>query len=205
MYDLLQQWLSDHGMLGIVVFLAAENLGVPWPTTLAYIVAIDLVRVTKLTWAEAALLCTLGHVLGALVGYGLGRAGDNALLRRAARGGHLQRTTEWLHTWFARYGSLTVFAARLIGQVRPWASLAAGVGGIGWRPYVLWSTLGSLIHVLLALWLAEVGWWFWDAYPGLRLELLVALAVVFWGAFVVALVRNLITRRSRTAGGKAAA
>jgi hypothetical protein len=59
--------------------------------------------------------------------------------------------------------------------------------------------------VLLALWLAEVGWWFWDAYPGLRLELLVALAVVFWGAFVVALVRNLITRRSRTAGGKAAA
>ena len=51
-------------------------------------------------------------------------------------------------------------------------------------------------HTILALWLAEAGWWFWDAYPRWRVVLVVSVTVVFWGAFLYAVLRGRRLRRA---------
>ncbi len=196
MAEALLAWIRDHGAIGVAVFLAVENIGVPWPTTLAYIVAIELVRVGELTWTGALVLCTLGHVVGSTVAYALGRGGDNMVLRYARKGGRLERTMAWLDDWFQRHGILTILVARLVGYVRPWASIAAGLGDVRFAPFVLWTTIGTAAHVAVALWLAQAGFWFWDAYPRLRIALVVIVALVFWGAFLYAAVRSLVRRRA---------
>ncbi len=195
MAEALLIWIRDHGAIGVAVFLAVENLGVPWPTTLAYIVAIELVRVGELTWLGALAVCTVGHLIGAIAAYGLGRGGDNIVLRYAQKGGRLDRTMAWLDQWFARHGILTILVARLVGYVRPWASIAAGLGDVRFWPFVLWTTVGTVAHVALALWLAHVGFWFWDAYPRLRIALVVVVALIFWGAFLYAVILSAVQRR----------
>lgn len=194
MADALLTWIRDHGWLGVALFLAIENVGVPWPTTLAYIVAIELVRLGELSWLGALVVCTAGHVAGSLVAYGLGRGGDNAIMRRARCHDGLTRTLEWLHTWFARHGILTILFARLVGYVRPWASLAAGLGEVPLGAFALWTTVGTAAHVAAALWMSEVGFWFWDEYPALRVWLIVGVALVFWGAFLYAVIRGACVR-----------
>jgi len=134
-------------------------------------------------------------VLGSIVAYLMGRGGDNIVLRYAQKGGRLDRTMAWLDQWFDRHGILTILVARMVGYVRPWASIAAGLAEVPIVSFTLWTTLGTALHVALALWLAQAGFWFWDAYPRLRIALIVIVALVFWGAFLYAVIRSLFQRR----------
>ena len=195
MWDVLLEWVRSHGSLGIFTVIAVENLGVPWPTELAFIVAVDLIRVGRLSYAEAVGLITLAHLTGACVGYGIGRAGDNFVVRRLQGSRHMQHASRWLHDWYQRRGSATVFGARLVGQVRPWASIAAGLAEVRLVPFVVWTTIGSAIYAVFALELTRVGFRFWDAYPHLRLVLVITVFAVFYGVAIFAAVRSVIARR----------
>ena len=197
MSEALLEWIRAHGAAGVFVFIAVENLGIPWPTELAFIVAVDLVRTGRLTYLEAIILITAAHLTGSCIGYGIGRAGDNFVVRRLRRNRHMQRAREWLQTWYARHGAITVFAARLIGQVRPWASIAAGLGKVGVLPLVVFTTLGSAVYAILAVELTRVGFRFWDAYPHLRLALIITVFAIFYGAAIYAVVRGIMSRRRR--------
>lgn len=104
MAEVLLEWVRDHGVIGVFFFIAIENLGVPWPTSLAFIVAMDLVRTGHLSFPAALAICDMAHVTGALVGYGLGLVGENAIVARARRDGGLQRAIDWLHWWYQRHG-----------------------------------------------------------------------------------------------------
>lgn len=198
MTETLLVWIREHGPLGIALFLAFENLGIPWPTVLAYLAAVELVRLGELSWTEAVVVCTAGHMAGSLVGYALGLSGENALVRRARRGGRLQRTLAWLHVWFERYGVPTIAAARMIGYVRPWASIAAGLAEVRLWPFLACTIVGTLAHVGLTLWLVQTGVRIWDASPRLRVIMLIGVALVFAGAFIYALVHGVLERRKST-------
>jgi len=166
---------------------------------LAFIVAVDLVRSGHLTYLEAILLITGGHLFGSCLGYGIGRAGDNFIVRRLTRNEHMQKASEWLHHWYARHGAITVFVARLIGQVRPWASIAAGLGKVGIVPLVVFTTLGSALYAVIAVELTRLGYSFWDAYPHLRLALIIVVFAIFYGAAIYAVIRGIIARRRERA------
>ncbi len=184
MWDILLEWVRAHGSLGIFTVIAVENLGVPWPTELAFIVAVDMIRVGRMSYAEAVGLITLAHLTGACAGYGVGRAGDNFVMRRLQGNPHMQRASQWLHKWYQRRGSATVFGARLVGQVRPWASIAAGLGEVRLAPFIL----------------TRVGFRVWDAYPSLRLGLVIGVFVVFYGIAIFAIVRSALARRREARG-----
>lgn len=127
MAEALLAWVRDHGAGGVFLLLAAENLGIPLPTALAFVVAMDLVRMGHLTFIAAVALCAAAHLTGSILGFALGLAGENAIVARARRGSGLEKAIAWLHRWYDAHGVVTIFIARLIGQVRPWASIAAGL------------------------------------------------------------------------------
>ena len=197
MIDVLQEWIRAHGAVGVFAFIAVENLGVPWPTILAFLVAIDLVNQGQLSLIGAIALCTAGHVAGSCASYALGRAGDSVLMRRLQRGSGMRRALERLDRWYASHGDITVFGARLVGQVRPWASFAAGLGNVRPLPFLAWTAVGSAIQVAITLKLTEVGFSIWDARPQLRLAMIIVIAVVFWGALLYGTCKHLRDRHRR--------
>jgi membrane protein DedA with SNARE-associated domain len=89
---------------------------------------------------------TLGSLVGALVGYAIGAWGGRPLLDRFGRyvgigADDLDRADEW----FRRWGAWAVFLGRMVPLVRTFVSYPAGIARMPIGPFILFSTIGSLI------------------------------------------------------------
>ena len=93
-----------------------------------------------------ALAGTLGYVVGALVGWWIGRSGGRPLLER--RGRWLHVTPERLdraERWFRRWGNFGVLVGRVTPIVRSFVSIPAGVFEMPLAPYALYTVAGSAV------------------------------------------------------------
>jgi membrane protein DedA with SNARE-associated domain len=103
-----------------------------------------------------ALAGTLGYLVGAWIGWGIGAYGGRPLLESRGRWLHLgpERLAR-AEAWFARHGDWAVFLGRVTPLVRSFISIPAGVFRVRFSRYTLLTLLGS------ALWcfaFAGVGW-----------------------------------------------
>src|SRR5215469_2047887 len=72
-----------------------------------------------------ALAGTLGYLVGALVGWAIGRWGGRPLLEHHGRWFHVTpQRLDRAEAWFARWGNLGVFLGRLTPVVRSFVSIA---------------------------------------------------------------------------------
>jgi membrane protein DedA with SNARE-associated domain len=98
----------------------------------------------------------LGYLLGACVGWALGRYGGRALILRHGRLLHLgEANLARAERWFASYGSAAVLLGRVTPVVRSFISIPAGLFETPFGLYVFLSAIGS------ALWcfgFAAGGW-----------------------------------------------
>ena len=113
-------------------------------------------------YVALALAGTLGYLVGALVGWGIGRYGGRPLLERHGRWFHLgPERMERAERWFERWGDWAVFLGRLTPVVRSFVSIPAGVFGVPFRRYVLLTLAGSAIWCFAfagAGWAAGASW-----------------------------------------------
>lgn len=200
LYAELLRWLQTHGMLGVFLFMVVENLAVPFPAALGYIVAQGLISAGYFSHLSAFMVINAGHLTGAGITYYSGRAGHGFLVRRFSHSRRLMRAREVLQTWYGRYGVLTILAGRLIGHVRPWASLVAGMAHVPPFQFWLWTLIGSLIHTALAMLFTVWGWRLWVAYPWIRVPAVLLVLVLFYGLSLGGVLREVLRRRRRQAG-----
>jgi membrane protein DedA with SNARE-associated domain len=93
-----------------------------------------------------ALAGTLGYLVGALVGWAIGRYGGRPLLEHHGRWFHLSPDRlDRAEAWFGRWGNLGVFLGRLTPVVRSFVSIAAGIFEMRLLPYTLLSFAGSAV------------------------------------------------------------
>src|SRR4051812_20003309 len=79
-------------------------------------------------YVALALAGTLGYLVGALIGWAIGRYGGRPLLERHGRWFHLSpERLDRAEAWFERWGNLAVFIGRVTPVVRSFVSIAAGV------------------------------------------------------------------------------
>jgi membrane protein DedA with SNARE-associated domain len=132
---------------------------------------------------------TLGTIVGAVAGYALGAWG--------ARGGADARP-RWLpvsdegferaQSWFQAHERSAVLLGRVTPVVRSVVSIPAGVLRIPFRPYLVWTLLGSLVWCVA---FAGLGWALAGAWPsfhrGFRYAdyAVAAIAVVLLAVFLV--------------------
>lgn len=202
----LLEWIRQYGAPAVALLVVIENLGVPYITAPAYVVAAEIVRSGRMGFWPMVGLIGGGHLVGATVAWSIMRAGENRIANFFRRNRHLDEAHRWLCRWYARRGALTLVGGRLVGQIRPWGSLAAGTAGVRAFPFLLWTGLGSFVYsaALLALWLAGVK--IWVNSPGLRWLVIVAIIVSFVGVsayFAIRHVRN--GRGNRGTDGECAA
>jgi membrane protein DedA with SNARE-associated domain len=93
-----------------------------------------------------ALAGTLGYLVGALIGWAIGRYGGRPLLERHGSWFHLSPANlDRAEAWFGRWGALGVLIGRVTPVVRSFVSIAAGILEMPLGVYTVLTLVGSAI------------------------------------------------------------
>jgi membrane protein DedA with SNARE-associated domain len=99
-----------------------------------------------LAFVVMALAGTVGYLVGALIGWGIGRWGGRRLIERHGRWFHV--TPERLdraERWFDRWGNVGVLVGRVTPVVRSFVSIPAGALEMPLAPYTVLTAVGSAV------------------------------------------------------------
>ncbi len=83
-------------------------------------------------------------IIGAQIGFLIGRFGGTALFKPDARV-LKQRYLDESHAFFEKYGPVTIFLARFVPIIRTFAPLVAGAAKMKYAAFTLWNVLGSIV------------------------------------------------------------
>jgi len=144
LFIFIKSLIAATGYGGIVILMAIESACIPLPSELIMPFAGYLVfeGTMKLVWVATA--GAIGCNLGSLVAYEIGAYGGRPLVERYGRWILLgQRDLDWADRFFARWGYLAVFIARLLPVVRTFIALPAGIAHMPRGRFHIYTFLGS--------------------------------------------------------------
>jgi membrane protein DedA with SNARE-associated domain len=146
-----------------------------------------------------ALAGTLGYLLGAVVGWAVGRYGGRPLLEQRGRWLHLgPDKLQRAERWFDRWDDLAVLLGRLTPVVRSYVSIPARVFRVPLGRYTVLTLIGSAVWCFA---IAGIGWGVGRSYETFHHDFRYAdYAAV---ALVLALAAYWLLRRRSRLGGRA--
>jgi len=186
-------FLKSLGSAGIFLSMFIENLGIPFPTEFGYLLGVDLINNQKASVFFMVSILTFGHLFGAILSYFIGKRGDIYTKEKDNPESNLFRIHAKLTKWYKKYGNLTIFFTRFIGYVRPWSSFAAGFAGVDFVPFVIWTTIGSLVFNIIALYFSSFLILVWRRYEYLH----VFIVILFLLLFFLTVIYNFVKKRKK--------
>ena len=146
----ITQLVSQGGYGGVFLAMLVENFLQFIPSEAIMPLAGYLVFTGKLQLLPTILAGTAGTIAGTLPWYLIGRLVNTELLeaqldRHGAWFGITPGKLRHARHWFQRYGAWVVFWGRLVPILRTLISIPAGIEMMPWRPFLLWTSLGSLL------------------------------------------------------------
>ena len=206
----LTSWIGHHGAYAVFAIMAVDALlPVGGELTMLYAGALAAGAIAGQhpvllghqlhTGLESYLVLaaagTLGYLVGALIGWAIGRWGGHALLERHGRWLHLTpENVERADRWFERHGRAAVFLGRLTPVVRSFISIPAGTLESPLGPYTVLTLAGSAIWCFA---FAGAGWALGSSYEQVHHAFRYVDILAVAGA-VAALAALLVLRRRRT-------
>ena len=188
------------GAWGVGLLMLLENVFPPIPSELIMPLAGFYARAGYVDLGAVIVLGSLGSLLGTCGWYLLGRCLGPARVER-----WVERHGRWLtistddvarsREWLQRHGWWALVLGRLVPGVRTVISLPAGMGGIPFPRFLLYSTIGTVAWTSL---LALVGY----ALGSRHEEVAQVIGPVSW--VVLGLVVSLYARRVWATRGRAA-
>lgn len=140
------QTIETTGYAGIAFLMALESANIPIPSEIIMPFAGYLVFEEKFNFFLVVLWGAIGNLLGSLVSYYLGFFGGRAFLERFGKFFFL--TTHDLdvaNSWFKKYGTMIIFASRVIPVVRTFISFPAGIAKMNIWKFTIYTFAGSFI------------------------------------------------------------
>jgi membrane protein DedA with SNARE-associated domain len=142
---------AGYGAIFAAMFL--ENLFPPIPSELIMPLGGFYVQQGQLQLVPVVLAGLLGTVLGALPWYGIGRVFNEERIEQwlARHGRWIGISPHELHrsrAWFNRHGTALIFWGRLVPGIRTLISVPAGIEMMPLTPFLIWTTVGSLLWTL---------------------------------------------------------
>lgn len=152
MVEWITNTMNSLGYWGIGLLMFLENLFPPIPSELIMPLAGFTVARGDMEFAPVIVAGVLGTVLGALPWYYAGKIlGEQRLKKLADRYGRWltisSKDITKAKSWFDKQGGKAVFICRLVPGVRTLISLPAGISRMPLVPFLLYSTLGTLLWV----------------------------------------------------------
>lgn len=194
--DWTQKVIAALGYPGLAALIALEGFFPLVPSELILPLAGSLAARGQLALPLLLLAAVTGSVISASTLYALARWGGE---RRV--GDLLDRWGRWLllsradldrtRAWFARRGPLMVLVGRFTPGLRTLISVPAGLAGMPYPRFLLYTALGSSIWnggLLTAGWFLGANWprvqgWLAPIAPLIYLTLLILAGAFFWRRF----------------------
>jgi alkaline phosphatase len=144
-----------------------ENIIPPIPSEIIMPLGGFLVYQQKLNFFFLVFWGLLGTILGSLPWYYLGKLVNEKRLsyfldKKGKYFGISSNELSKSKRWFDKYGVSLVFWGRLVPGIRTLISVPAGIELMPLRIFLIWTTFGSLIWVVL---LTYAGYLFGENYP----------------------------------------
>ncbi|MCL6612066.1 MAG: DedA family protein [Peptococcaceae bacterium] len=150
--------IAALGYWGVAIGMAIESCNIPLPSEVILPFGGYLVSTGKLNFFWTAIAGTVGGTAGSIISYLLGLWGGRPFLLRYGRYiGISEKRLAMADHWFYKYGEATVFFTRLMPIIRTFISLPAGISGMNFPRFVIYTFLGSL------------PWCFFLTYLGVKL------------------------------------
>ncbi|MHB1042312.1 MAG: DedA family protein [Eubacteriales bacterium] len=137
--------IAAMGYWGIAIGMAIESANIPLPSEVILPFGGYLVHTGRLEFWGAVMAGTVGGTAGSAASFYIGLKGGRPILIRYGRYvGFSVKHLNMAERWFSRYGEATVFFTRLMPIVRTFISLPAGISGMNFSRFLIYTFLGSL-------------------------------------------------------------
>ncbi len=139
----LDQAILTYGYLAVLVAVALEGAGVPFPGETSLVAAAVFAGIGRpLNIVGVIVAAIAGAMLGDNTGYAIGRFGGYPLIRRI---NGLERRLAPAQRYFARHGNKTVFFGRYVAILRTYVALLAGLNKMPWRTFIIFDTAADTL------------------------------------------------------------
>jgi membrane protein DedA with SNARE-associated domain len=148
MFEWITNLIDKAGYAGIALIMFLEGVFPPIPTWLVMPLAGFEASSGRFHPALVVLAGTAGSTVGAIFWYGIGRLiGIERLKHFAERHGHWLTLSpaqiDFVDRWFDRHGAPAVMFGRVIPITRTFISVPAGVFGMNFRQFILFTAVGD--------------------------------------------------------------
>jgi membrane protein DedA with SNARE-associated domain len=191
------RWLTDLGYVGIAIGLMLEVI--PSEIVLAY--GGYMVSQDQINFVGAVIAGTIGGTIAQLFLYWIGLYGGRPFLEKYGK--YLLINKKHLDVadqWFERYGVGVIFTARFIPVVRHAISIPAGIVGMSFTRFTLYTVLAiipwSIFFVYLGMKLGSN----WNQVKEIASPYVTDAAIVAIVLIVVYFLINKFKKRSKTRG-----
>ncbi|GAC1627392.1 MAG: hypothetical protein NVS4B11_24660 [Ktedonobacteraceae bacterium] len=143
----LTHLLTTYGYWAVLVFVAIESIGIPFPgETMLLVAAIYAGTTHRLFIPLVIVAAATGAILGDNLGFWIGREGGYRLLRRYGRYIRLdERKLKLGQYLFMKHGGKVVFFGRFIAVLRAFAAFLAGTNRMRWPRFLLFNAMGGIV------------------------------------------------------------
>lgn len=173
--------IAAMGYWGIGIGMAIESCNIPLPSELILPFGGYLVSTGQLEFYSAVMAGTVGGTAGSALSYYIGlRGGRPFLIKYGLYFGFSMHHLEIADRWFHRYGEATVFFTRLMPVIRTFISLPAGISGMNFNRFLIYTFLGSLPWSLLLTYIGlKLGQNWMSIKPWFhKMDVIIVLAIV---------------------------
>ncbi len=188
--------IGNLGYLGIFILMAIESAGIPIPSEVIMTYGGFIATPGGVVHVFAvAVIGALGTGLGSAIGYFIGARGGKPFIDKYGR--FLGVTPQKMLTaerWFCKYGESACIYTRLLPVVRTIVNIPAGLLGMDFKKFMLYSMAGAFPWCLV---LAGIGYALganWQAIMGVShiftyAVLAIVVLIIVAGAALYALVK----------------
>lgn len=173
LFELLTGYITDFissvGYAGIFLLMTLESACMPVPSEIVMPFSGFAAQRGDLDFVAVGLAGSLGCLAGSVISFVVGQRIVRPMLDQYGEVVLIKKSQlDMAEKWFGTYGARVVFVARLLPVVRTFISLPAGIIGMDFKKFSLYSFLGS------------VPWCFALAYAGVVLGDNWALLEHYW-------------------------
>ena len=192
----IKNTVSLWGYPGIFGLMILESSSLPIPSEVILPFSGYLVSTGQLNLWITIIVATVAAIIGSLIDYYIGLKGIEALSKRKVLGRVLFSMDQlaFADKWFSKYGSLTIFLARLIPGIRTLISFPAGAAKMPITKFLIYTTAGCILWNSLLIY---VGYYLgknWTEVASISHYILIAVLV----ALVLVIAGYLIRRRRKS-------
>ncbi|MGB0065097.1 MAG: DedA family protein [Terracidiphilus sp.] len=161
--------INAGGYAGIAGLIVLNSSGIPIPSEVILPFSGYLAYTGRFNLFLIAAAGVVGCNLGSAIAYWIGAKGGRPLVERYGKWVLMsQHDLDLMTRFFEKYGSIAIFAGRMMPLVQTYVAFPAGIGKMPRLRFHIYTTVGSSIWYFCLAWIGMRLGQSWDTDPRLQ-------------------------------------